>query len=162
MITYSIKGWSIIRESRSSHLLRSFSQPNRVISNSSSVITENSSSPHPRISATAKITHKARGAQDLFNRVLQRSISQPASFKPQQQQQHQPNQTTANISSHRETTAIERSNCSISNSICNDSNAAFNNNSSRGEWSSSSARKECHVEWTHAKSTKGPKQLLRR
>ena len=83
-----------MRESRSSHLLRSFSQPTGMRNNNSNINNINSSSVNTesalRISTTAaKITHKARGAQDLFSRVLQRSLSQPASFKPQLQQQQQ-------------------------------------------------------------------------
>ena len=169
-----------MRESRSSHLLRSFSQPTGMRNNNSNINNINSSSVNTesalRISTTAaKITHKARGAQDLFSRVLQRSLSQPASFKPQlqQQQQQQHHQLSDQQTTSRDnngetaTTAptVERTGkCSDSNSSSSfsDISNAFSNNSSRGEWSSSSARKESQADWTHGKSAKGPKQLLRR
>ena len=170
-----------MRESRSSHLLRSFSQPTGMRNNNSNINNINSSSVNTesalRISTTAaKITHKARGAQDLFSRVLQRSLSQPASFKPQLQQQQQQqhhqlsDQQTTSRDNNGEITAttaptVERTGkCSDSNSSSSfsDINNAFSNNSSRGEWSSSSARKESQADWTHGKSAKGPKQLLRR
>ena len=151
-------GWAIVRESRSSHLLRSFSQPSGVRNNNSS----NSGNTESAlcISTAAKITHKARGAQDLFSRVLQRSLSQPASFKPQQLFQQE--QATRDNSNNSRETAVERSKSSDNNTNFSDSNNTSSNNSNRGEWCSSSARKDSQVEWTHGKSAKGAKQLLRR